>query len=1416
MSEPDASRLTDQVVAGMVEGFGDAVFIVDALGLIRYANHVAGDICGCPPDDLIGTPYSGLVDPEHKSAVVDALSELPGRRGQTARMEHRLRRKDGGWEYVETTATCHTGSGHEVRLMLCIRRVKELQRAELQASQLEQAIEQAHDGIAIIEFSGIFRYANSAWALMHGYTKADIIGLTIARCHTVEQYQTQVEPAMRQLQAQGFFEGEIEHLRSDGQVFPTSMTATLLRDASGQATAMLAVARDITEARAVAAALEESTARLDFALQHSHTGTWDFDLVNHSVQRSLEHDLIFGYETLQPAWTYETFLEHILPEDRAEADRLVQAAIASRTELSFECRIRRQDGTVRWISVEGGLRLDAAGQPYRLLGILQDISRRKEVEEALRLSERRHRELFLNAREAMFVIQDGQLVYFNPEVTGILGYTSEEIGSLPFTAFIHPDDREMVVNNYIRRLRGEQVLNNYQFRVIQADGGVRWIELNATLIEWDNWPATLNFTSDVTEKREAEQQLLELAEAVEQAADGIAITDLLGVHRYLNHAYAKILGCEKDELVGKRLRDVVDDEQLQAKYEQFMATVLAGGFVSGEIKRLSLEGTEQFISASATLLRDAQGQPTGIIGVVRDITEAKATQSALAASAERLNYLVDVSPAIIYTSKPDQDFTVTFMSAKVGDVLGYRPEAFTSDATFWANHVHPEDREKAIEKLSAVMTLGKAGCEYRFQCANGAYVWFHDQRVLTHDERGNPAELIGAWLDISERKRAAELEVEKRAAEEASRAKSTFLATMSHEIRTPMNGVIGTVDVLRRMAMQPEQADLVDLIADSAQALMTIINDILDFSKIEAGKLDLDLQPVAVGELAESICGTQNAIAREKAVELSCYVDPTLPDWIVSDAVRLRQILSNLTSNAIKFSAGHTAAPRVSVRVERADGPCLRFCVIDNGVGMAPEVVQRLFTPFTQADGTITRKYGGTGLGLTICKSLTEMLHGSVTVESTAGLGSTFTVILPLLVPETSPPAPERPDLSGLTCAVVSDHAQLASDWQSYLVGAGAQVYLVSSTAAAAQHLAASASDKAAVAVLDTRCIKPELAGLRAVFSACHSPVRFVLASRGSIHRIKHIADDAIGLECDILRRDRFLQAVALAAGLIKPLPQEHFAAAPAQAVAPTREEALAQGRLILFAEDNEINQKVISLQLSSMGFACETAGDGAQALELWRSRQYALLISDLHMPVMDGYALAEAIRKEEQAGEHIPIIAFTANISRGERDQCMAAGMDAFLTKPAQTEMLHKVLDHWLPAPQHGTGNARVPSRAAGRGSLPEAPAVLEVSILEHLVGSEPAVIEEFLLDYMGSMSDACEQIRLAYADGDYKTVATFAHKLKSSSRCVGAMALGDCCERLETAGRAGDCSAVITVMAEFEQYAADTLNAIITYRSR
>jgi CheY-like chemotaxis protein/HPt (histidine-containing phosphotransfer) domain-containing protein len=548
---------------------------------------------------------------------------------------------------------------------------------------------------------------------------------------------------------------------------------------------------------------------------------------------------------------------------------------------------------------------------------------------------------------------------------------------------------------------------------------------------------------------------------------------------------------------------------------------------------------------------------------------------------------------------------------------------------------------------------------------------------------------------------------------------------------------------------------------------------------------------------------------------------------LLGDELRIRQVLLNLASNAIKFSSegqGGRVSVRVTLEEESEQQVRVLLQVADNGIGMSEEAQASLFTAFRQADASTTRRFGGTGLGLAISLHLVKMMQGEIRVQSAPGKGSLFSVSLPLerLPDAQSAPIAEFP-VAGLNCLVVGSVQSLADDLYTYLQHAGCETARVRSLDEA-QRWQLGQGAGLYVWVVDIERQAREMPGFE--LSADTSPgqdIVFVQIERGQRRYPRQAKPNRVEVDGNMLTQAALLAAVTYASRRESLAPVNWQAAEPAVVdTAPTRTQALQQGRLILMAEDNKVNQKVLMHQIGLLGYTADIADNGLEALEFWRSGCYALLLTDLHMPEMDGYQLTLAIRAEQTEQTRPTIIALTANALKGEAQRCKDIGMDDFLSKPARLDVLRAMLDKWMPDGAAAT--------AAGLESVIEPPAdtlsqddgdagaglavdevlesasvTLDTTALADLVGDDPEAIQELLQDFRHYGHNTAVELLQAHADGQAEAVCAMAHKLKSSSRSVGAIRLSDYCARLESAARQQDLAKVERLIPLFEAQMAE-----------
>ncbi|MGZ4279211.1 MAG: PAS domain S-box protein [Solirubrobacteraceae bacterium] len=884
-------------------------------------------------------------------------------------------------------------------------------------------------------------------------------------------------------------------------------------------------------------------------------------------------------------------------------------------------------------------------------------------------------------------------------------------------------------------------------------------------------------------RQDVEAELKRSSRYFELSRDLVCTAGFDGYFKQLNAAWTETLGWSEDELRARPFVEFVHDDD-RARTEDESAGLRAGGVTIDFVNRFATkDGGWRWIEWSSMAIMDEEL----IYASARDVTQRKVIEAALERSDHRTRQIVENA----------HDAFISIDAR--GRITGWNSQAEASFGWARGDALGRELAETIIPEPQRA--AHRLGLERFLATGEGPVLGRRLELTALHrDGREFPVELtispiemeqgyaFNAFLrDITERKGAEqELALARDQALEASRMKSMFVANVSHEIRTPMNGVIGMSELLLDTELDEAQREYAEAISASGEALLTIIDDILDFSKIEAGKLELDPTDFDLREAIERACGMLAARAHEKGLELAVAIGPEVPALVRADSARLRQVLTNLVANAIKFTATGEVVVRASA-TPASDGEALvRVEVSDTGIGIEREALEQLFEPYAQADGSTTRKYGGSGLGLAISRQLIELMDGRVGAESELGRGSSFWFELPVVrVQAGDGPPDEQPTLAGLRVLVVDDSATSRRILERQLCSWHMSCEVADSAARAMELLesAAAAGMPFALALLDLNMPHVdgyELAGAVRANPALRGTRLVLLSSSGG--RSGAPEEAALdGVLVKPVRQSRLYEQIQAVIAGERPVAAR--AVATEDADAPHRGATAA----VLVVEDTPINQAVAAHMLERCGFEAQVAENGRQALEALSQRTYAAVLMDCQMPELDGYETTREIRRLEQGGPRMPIIAMTANAMQGERERCLAAGMDDYLTKPLRQRTLKDTLSRWVagrPTSSHDPHPG--PENGAPRGAHADSQLLDEAIVLE-LEALDGDVLPDLVALYFDDAAERVAGLGDAVARADTDAVARMAHTLRGSSSTLGAAHVAHIAFELEQTAKAG-----------------------------
>lgn len=866
---------------------------------------------------------------------------------------------------------------------------------------------------------------------------------------------------------------------------------------------------------------------------------------------------------------------------------------------------------------------------------------------------------------------------------------------------------------------------------------------------------------------------------------------------FANQRYCDLIKRSLTDLVGKTDFDLFPPD-LASKYREDDRRVMLSGEMFEDVEEHFVDGKAHYVEVLKTVVRSSNGEVLGVQGMFWDVTRRVTAERGLDHSNRRLqkeiadreqadkalrdsealyHSLVDNLP--IYVTRIGLDGRITYVNENYCRLIGLAREDILGKTNY---DFHPPefakkytDDERLVAQTGEVFSAveqNKRGSETRY---------YEVRKTPVRNGEGTVAEIQAVFWDVTERHEAEhqrqlaeeQMRRAKEEAESANRAKSEFLANMSHEIRTPLNAILGMTELVLGTELTEGQREYLDLVQESGESLLAIINEILDFSKIEAGKIEIYPEPF---ELRESLGDAVRSLAiraHRKGLELACHILTHVPDRLVGDIGRIRQVIVNLVGNAIKFTERGEVVVTVNCLEETPCDCLLKFSVRDTGIGIPEDKLEQIFAPFEQADNSTTRRYGGTGLGLSISSRLVELMQGNIRVVSRVGEGSTFEFTCRLPIAVGQPLSSVSPsDLTGRRILLVDDNSTNLKIMEEIFGQWGMDPSMASDGQSALEELRKGVALKRPFELVVTDLHMPNWDGLdltsriRSEPGMSDLPV-VVLSSGGQPG--DHTRRESLRISRWLMKpvkQSELLNTILETIGIREPSTESDFGGGASSRTSTVR------GRILL-AEDSLVNQKLARGLLEKWGHTLEIADNGQEAIEAWRAGDFDLILMDLQMPVMGGIEATQAIREIEANGtSHIPIIALTAHAMRADREACLAAGMDGYLPKPIRAADLKAQLEQFLPERDDG---------AEGHPSIEQAEGMIQWGALLESTGGDRDLMRELVRAGAEEIPQLLARIQAGSDDENSAIVRRAAHTLRGSMRMFGAERAGELAGEIE-----------------------------------
>ncbi len=1371
------------------------------------------NLLGYSNEELLDMTISDLVHPDYYDNEIKNINGLVENKMSSFTSEFPLLKKDGTHLCIKNAVSLvYSSNGEPDYLIGVFEDITKRKESELKIKKSEELfkglMESSMDSIIFVNKKHEILQVNKQCELLFGYSKDELLNQKIeliipkqfkqSHIHKRNEY---VKKPQKRTMGIGL---ELSAVKKDGTEFPVEVAINPLYTDDGLI--ISTTLRDITDRKNKEEIIVRSEERLKVAVGNSKIGIWDWDIVaGKQIWDSTMYQL---YDIkVDDIITQSKWSKYLHPKDRENTEKQMQLALDNQKKYETEFRIITDKGDVRHIHSSATTYFDEDHNPIRMIGVNIDMTDTRVAEIQLKASEARLKEALHIAKLGSWRldIRTNQLEW-SDEIYNIVNRNkgSFDLNFDAFVALVHPDDREALMMAYSNHVENK-LPYDIDHRLLLDDGTIKHVHEHCYSKYNEDGSAlfSLGTVQDITEKKLAEQKIVALNEELEDRV--IRRTKELEYEKYFNDKVIntlpgifytidgnstfsrwnrnlqELLGLSDEDMLTQKVMDTIAEHD-RSNLGMTMEKAFLEGQASTEGHLISKDGSHKpfFLTGAKLVTNDDQF----IVGVGFDISERKLAEEEVL----RLSRAVEQSSASVVIT--NRDGIITYVNKAFETVTGYSyAEAIGQNPSI----LKSGEMEQSFYKNLWISILNGETWKGEFlnKKKNGDQFWEFASISPIMNDIGEIISFVAVKEDVTKRKQMdIDLRIAIEKAESATRAKSDFLANMSHEIRTPMNAIIGLSYLALRTNLNEKQADYVDKINRSGKNLLGIINDILDFSKIEAGKLELETIEFNLEDTIHNLMNVVMLKADEKNLEIIVNIDKEVPNYLIGDPLRLSQILVNLINNAIKFTENGEIIIKIK-NIEIENEVCLlKISVLDTGIGMTIEQQKKLFNSFEQADTSTTRKYGGTGLGLTISKNLAELMGGNIDVKSDIDKGSEFYFTASFgLQKFQSLRNISLPYMNELKAIIIEDNHSTLAVTKRYLEDFGIQVegFYTGEEAFLAVEESISQNKK----MCDLFIVDYKLPGINGVELIEKLRRRDEINRQSKIVMSTNFARQDIIDAANLVNVDKILQKPVTHSILFDMIMQLFSNEDIIELKKQPNEKRpdgfeLVRGANILLVEDNEFNQQVGYDLLVSERFNVTIATDGKEAVDYIHNQnnKYDIVLMDLQMPVMDGYTATKIIR-ETLSKEDLPVVAMTADAMSGVRDQIMEIGMNDYVPKPINPDLLWEVLSKWI---EHKKRDVILDE---------EILSVVSVDCIEKLKYSRLINVEKglrhvnhkedvyfsVLTKFYNNYTEIKDEIETAFVAKDYKLAQRKVHNMKSISGTIGATDLYKISDVLENA---------------------------------